>query len=494
MNDDVSKIVIKEVTKGLLATLGLSSEKKVLPIIINSIDENDFKIYRKISKRLLNFKEKLITDRGFYQNINSKFKVSDLQKTVKNLLIGDLVNCTRKFSDVHNHNTREYCLLSICVYSLITSSDLDYNKSETIFQEDMKTSLKNVFSDIIEQSEKYEKEPNHFSFLSQYIKDYNDELFNEYSQLLYDYSFLICNFDNTISKYELEVLEEIKTSKLNIENINTNDKDSNKNNQNVLTEIKDLIGLHSVKKEIQSLINLIKIQNARKKEGLKTNSFNYHLVFTGNPGTGKTTVARIVSKIYKELGILKKGQLIETDRSGLIAEYVGQTAIKVNKLVDSALDGVLFIDEAYSITDGEGNDFGKEAISTLLKRMEDERERLVVIVAGYSNKMNDFLESNPGLSSRFNRYIDFEDYSQEDLINIFQKFVETNQYELTESAKKTLDILFKKAIENKDENFGNGRFVRNTFEKTIEKQSNRIANIEELNEEILKKIEQEDIP
>lgn len=183
---------------------------------------------------------------------------------------------------------------------------------------------------------------------------------------------------------------------------------NSKQSLNPYEELEGLIGLNNVKQEIKTLANLVKVQQARKDEGLKNSTLSYHLVFTGNPGTGKTTIARIIASIYKDLKILKKGHLVETDRSGLVAEYLGQTAVKTNAVIDTALDGVLFIDEAYSLTD-ENDSYGKEAVATLLKRMEDDRDRLVVILAGYTENMTHFIMTNPGLESRFNKYIEFTD-------------------------------------------------------------------------------------
>lgn len=258
--------------------------------------------------------------------------------------------------------------------------------------------------------------------------------------------------------------------------------------------LESLIGLNSVKDEVDKLTNFIKIQQVRANEGLKTSPISYHCVFTGNPGTGKTTVARIIAEIYKDLGILAKGHLVETDRSGLVAEYVGQTAVKTNKIIDSALDGVLFIDEAYSLVSGSGNDFGLEAISTLLKRMEDDRDRLVVILAGYGDEMKSFIDSNPGLQSRFNRYIHFNDYSAEELVDIFKLNVSKHDYTLSNEALEVLKSYIENTVANKDKNFGNARFVRNLFEKTLENQATRLASKGQITKELLQEIKAEDIP
>lgn len=264
--------------------------------------------------------------------------------------------------------------------------------------------------------------------------------------------------------------------------------------QNPAKMLDELIGLGSVKKEVETLSNFIKIQQTRAAKGLKTSAVSYHCVFTGNPGTGKTTVARILAKIYKNLGVVSKGHLVETDRAGLVAEYVGQTAVKTNKIIDSALDGVLFIDEAYSLIGGGESDYGKEAIATLLKRMEDNRDRLIVILAGYTKNMKDFIDSNPGLQSRFNRYIEFPDYSADELLQIFEANMKKYEYHFGEGAKEHLQQYFANEVANKDANFGNGRLVRNVFEKTLERQANRLAHEVNLSTDKLSQIEIEDLP
>ena len=259
-------------------------------------------------------------------------------------------------------------------------------------------------------------------------------------------------------------------------------------------ELEDLIGLDNVKQEVKSLANFVKLQKQRQEKGMKTPKMSYHLVFTGSPGTGKTTVARIVARIYKDLGILKTGHTVETDRSGLVAEYVGQTATKTNAIVDSALNGVLFIDEAYALVpENASNDYGQEAISTLLKRMEDDRDKLVVIIAGYTNEMKRFIDSNPGLQSRFNRYINFPDYTAKELVRIFHMYMKKNQYTISDEADEMLKEKLDYAVEHKDRNFGNARYVRNVFEKSIQMQANRLEGKSNLSDRELTEITASDI-
>ena len=260
-------------------------------------------------------------------------------------------------------------------------------------------------------------------------------------------------------------------------------------------ELDELIGLGSVKQEVRSLANFVKLQKQREAQGLKTAKVSYHLVFYGSPGTGKTTVARIVGRIYKDIGVLKKGHTVETDRAGLCGEYVGKTGPKTDTVISKALDGVLFIDEAYSLVPegGAGNDYGQEAISTILKRMEDYRDRLVVIVAGYKDEMQRFIDSNPGLQSRFNRYIDFPDYSGTELVDIFKMYMKKNQYTLAPDAEEYLKEQFEYVVAHKDRNFGNARFARNVFEKSIQQQANRLAGQTNLDKSRLTELTVEDL-
>lgn len=246
----------------------------------------------------------------------------------------------------------------------------------------------------------------------------------------------------------------------------------------LMAQLDSLVGLDDVKKDIKNLMNLVKVRRLRKENGLPIPPMSLHMVFMGNPGTGKTTVARIISGLYAAIGVLEKGQLIEVDRSGLVAGYVGQTALKTQEVIKSALGGVLFIDEAYSLASGGENDFGREAIETILKAMEDHRDELIVVVAGYDGPMEKFINSNPGLQSRFNKYFYFPDYNGEQLLHIFKGQCKKNGYALTEEAEAEAKAMFEELYENRGESFGNGRDVRNVFEDTVVRQSNRVAALD----------------
>lgn len=242
----------------------------------------------------------------------------------------------------------------------------------------------------------------------------------------------------------------------------------------IMAELDELIGLESVKENIRSLTALLQVSRLRQQHGLHVPEVSKHMVFTGNPGTGKTTVARILGKIYKELGILRTGQLVETDRSGLVAGYIGQTAIQTKDMIKKALGGILFIDEAYTLSRGSEKDFGKEAIDTLLKAMEDNRDDLVVIAAGYPDLMEQFLNTNPGLRSRFNKVISFEDYSGKELYDILLEMVAKADYELDEAAQIELQQRLNEIAKNPPQGFGNGRYVRNLLEQAMLHQASRL--------------------
>ena len=271
------------------------------------------------------------------------------------------------------------------------------------------------------------------------------------------------------------------------------EEDRKKRLDKLVGELEALVGLEEVKNEVHSLINLINIRQLRKKKGLPSPDMSYHMVFTGSPGTGKTTVARLIASIYKELGVLSKGGLVEVDRSGLVAGYVGQTALKVTEVINKALGGVLFIDEAYSLSSpGASNDFGGEAIDTLVKLMEDHRDDLVVIVAGYTKEMNEFLQTNTGLISRFNKFIEFKDYNEDDLIAIMYSMAEKMEMKLEDKAVEKLRTYISGMNEGTKRIFGNARGIRNLFEKMLVGQANRLACLPEPTIEDLSVITAED--
>lgn len=259
-----------------------------------------------------------------------------------------------------------------------------------------------------------------------------------------------------------------------------------------MEELNELIGLETVKHDVEELVGLARVMKMRQDKGMKTVPVSLHLVFSGNPGTGKTTVARILAKLYKEIGILTTGQLVETDRSGLVAGYVGQTAIKTQKKIQEAMGGVLFIDEAYTLNQ-EGENYGQEAIDTILKAMEDNRDKFVVIVAGYTELMKAFVESNPGLKSRFNKFFEFPDYTAEELQQIFMMQCGKYQYTMTEEAESAVMAEITRLEESKGENFANAREVRNLFERIITNQASRVSELEDVDEEQLTTITAEDL-
>lgn len=264
--------------------------------------------------------------------------------------------------------------------------------------------------------------------------------------------------------------------------------------EDALKQLDDLIGLDDVKQQVHDWVKQIEVFKLRKSRGIKVPDISYHMVFTGNPGTGKTTVARLLAQIYRALGIVKKGQYVEVKRGDLVAGYVGQTAIKTQEVINRAMGGVLFIDEAYMLASGSTNDFGQEAIDTLLKEMEDHRDQFVVVVAGYDNLMHNFIESNPGLKSRFKNYLRFTDYTGDQLMNIFRGLCKKNQYALSQGAQKMLVEYFNELYEHRDKNFGNGRDVRNLFESVVTKQSVRIAGMPNPDNHAITEIKEEDLP
>lgn len=330
------------------------------------------------------------------------------------------------------------------------------------------------------------------------LKRLKNPHFSNSAAFLYRIASLIAKADGTVSEEEQEILKNINDKlqhpKEKLQGVKEVEIDENETLEEVLEELNQLVGLDNIKGAIAELSNFLKVQKLRESEGLKSVNNSLHSVFMGPPGTGKTTVARLISKIYKHLGYLEKGHLIETDRSGMVAGYVGQTALKVEEIVTASLNGVLFIDEAYALAKDAKKDFGNEAIEVLLKKMEDHRKELVVIVAGYPDEMKSFINSNPGLQSRFNRYFTFDHYKPTELVAIFELFCKKNDFVLAADAKEKLLFIFEKLYEKKDKNFGNARVARNLFEKIIEYQANRIIAIAPITKELLITIIEQDIP
>lgn len=439
----------------------------------------------------------------FKENTNLKISINgndaDTKEQIRMLFLVDMTKCFIDLGHELNFKNKEGFGLYYFICRTNGLDKFDFDKLKTVMNDSLCNSAEDVAQQLITAIGTNQSIDEVF-LISKLLGDYDNNLQQKYLVMLYRYASLTAKADGIVNDTEAKWLSKILNLSQkpsisgNVVVSNNEEKETKtavKQTKPIIpktSKLKSLIGLTSVKEEIETLTNFIKIQQQREAKGMKTSSVSYHCVFTGNPGTGKTTVARIVADIYKSLGILAKGHLVETDRSGLVAEYVGQTAVKTNKIIDSALDGVLFIDEAYSLISNSQNDYGKEAIATLLKRMEDNRDRLVVILAGYSVEMQQFIDSNPGLQSRFNRYIEFPDYSAEELYQIFEKNAKEFDYKISKDAEISLKAFFENTVANKDKNFGNARFVRNLFEKTIERQANRLSKEVDLTDEKLSEI------
>jgi len=479
-----------------------------------------YDLLKDLSQDLIEISNEIRSDISLIEKVKSMLPNSDPAVFFPGCIIYDLGQIAKLFSGGQlkdrNLETSGYVLLSnYLLPTPITDFYLeDYTKIARAHIFSAFTEMIKVFNDVVnggnpvkiqvmslEDKEK-DAQPAKLQLLSLplWLKVSQSPHFDQYAKVLYQYANVITKADGIVTENEtkkLKQLYQIIHHPINDSSPSESvilESSEGSSLESLVEELHGMIGLNAVKQEINSLVNYVKIQKARTEAGLKSSAMSYHLVFTGNPGTGKTTVARIVAQIYKHLGILSKGHLVETDRAGLIAEYSGQTAVKVNRVVDSALNGILFIDEAYSLVGENKDDFGKEAVATLIKRMEDNRDKLVLIIAGYTNEMKKFIETNPGFKSRFNKYVEFPDYTPDEMMAIFNSQSTKLDFSLSNQADTKLQQLIRQAYIQRDKTFGNGRFVRNIFEKTLERQANRIAASAELTRELLTTILVEDIP
>lgn len=426
--------------------------------------------------------------------------ISDLDKAIiTDKIKGDGCSIITNLLGYNNFDENQFEFALSFVWNIEFTEKLDVSSIEVIdkwgyLEEETKSILINSVKD----------NSHSFKYLESlfYLSNLNIEstikqkIKNSIETLIIDYFTLIVNLDNQITDFEKSKYEELKKllqlDYSTIKEDSTNNFSTDDSLEATLKELEELVGLFDIKNEVKSLINFAKVNEIRKSKGLPTVSLSLHSVFFGPPGTGKTTIARLISKSFKSLGILKKGHLVETDRSQLVAGYVGQTAIKTKEVLDKALDGVLFIDEAYSLSSDD--DFGKEAIDTLLKYMEDNRDRLIVIVAGYENEMAEFINTNPGLKSRFNKYFNFPNYSGSELLEILIRIIQKNKFIISEEAKGKLTYIINDAIFAQGQQFGNARFARNLYEQIIQNQFLRVSQLENIEEEHLSEITLADLP
>lgn len=476
----------------------------------HDLSDQYLELLKDIAWKMIGLKNNLLADKKLNENVGRKAIGSgnDALTMILSFLLHDLNDVFKRINPEKDH-LKTYGTFFI-LNELLNSKKSKLSLSNEEIRSNYKYINKSEIFDIIINAgssansfnftfdkEKYDFKLKTTLILTPLLKSNEIIVLEEYKKTLHSFTLVLAKMDRQITVQEEEVLKELFTELSDPYEIIEKEvkifKTESNNFDNALDELNSLVGLHDIKEELKKLANFIRVQKAREESGLKSTPISYHMVFSGNPGTGKTTVARIVSKIYKQLGILSEGHLVETDRSGLVAEYIGQTATKVNNVVDAALNGVLFIDEAYALVTEGNNDYGKEAVATLIKRIEDDRDKLVVIFAGYSEEMNKFLEMNPGFQSRINRFLDFKDYSDQELKEIFVSQCEKLDYYLTPDALTVLSEKLEIAIANKDEFFGNARYVRNLFEKTLEQHANRIASEGNLTKESLTTITHRDI-
>ena len=402
---------------------------------------------------------------------------------VERIFISDIIYV---FSKVKNLNERSQFGLAYYYDAIRNRRFASENELEDLNKLVSTNAFKIRFNRILKENIFFELEDSK-TYLLNYFKQNNHPKLSELNEAFSVFLKLVCDFDEQKNQEIHNVLAIDYTNYTEI-------KEEHDSLEKVLEELNQLVGLENVKRDVSELVNLLRVQQKRTSQGLRNIEITMHTVFLGPPGTGKTTVARLLSRIFKHLTFLSKGQLIETDREGMVAGYVGQTATKVDAIIEKAKGGVLFIDEAYSLSQNLGNDYGAEAINILLKRMEDFRDDFAVVVAGYDEPMRAFIDSNPGLKSRFNRYFYFNHFMPDELFCIFQNYCKNSDFILAEEAKEKLKDAFELLYEKRDDNFGNARVVRNIFEKCVQKQANRIVATKRMSKKTLRTITEDDVP
>jgi stage V sporulation protein K len=445
---------------------------------------------KKETTAILSFCEMLNQDSEFIQKANqicSQNNPNNLQFKAEQLFLSDIINI---YNHQQNFESEKALFVLAYYFDVLNNQHFADEKAintlnKVIKNSDFKSHIQRIRNEHKITTNGHQSNKSWLLTVVTQIKSVNTK------QLLYHFEkFALFAFN---SVFEKEALSKIETQ--SVKNSKVNEIHQEDSLEKVLQELNQLIGLEKVKNDVKELINLLEVQKKREAQGLKNVEIMLHTVFLGPPGTGKTSVARLLSRIYKHLGFLSKGQLYETDREGMIAGFVGQTATKVDQVIQESVGGVLFIDEAYALTQNNlGNDYGAEAINTLIKRMEDYRNDLSVVVAGYTEPMKLFIESNPGLRSRFNRYFYFDHFTPEQLLQIFESFCNNSDFILEENAKEKVEATFELLYDKKEDSFGNARFVRNMFEKCIQNQANRIVKASKISKKALKTILEQDIP
>lgn len=457
---------------------------------------------------IANFFKDFLTYDGVAEKLRTHFTIGtggiDTFQQLSTIFLSDVNFLSAKLGHEISLDTFESCGFVSLLMRLRTNvpTSIDWNRLVLQTFVNREVDIDSLVAGLEKDHAQLDESGELFLFAS-IFSEFSPDAVRKYMRLMYDYSAALANIDGKLTPSEVQWLQylerhignnrtplrrpgAVKCSARTLNYKNTPlqsavdkltpvKRNAPGSTGEAVRKLDSLIGLSTVKREVITFHNFLRVQNERKKKGFSVPPTSYHLVFSGNPGTGKTTIARIMAEIFRDLGVLAKGHLVEATRADLVAGYMGQTAIKTNKVIDSALDGVLFIDEAYTLSRSAENDYGQEAIDTLLKRMEDDRDRLVVIIAGYTDEIKKFVNSNPGLSSRFNRYIEFPDYSEDELAQIFRGLLAKYDYKMGEAATLAMKQCIATAVRNKDSRFGNGRYVRNLFEKVIEKQANRLA-------------------